>query len=352
MNSNDPQEIRAEMAQTRAAMSVTIDALQERLDPQRLKEEATAKARETANHLKEQATEKVREATIGKIEHMTGEVMDNVKESASEARYGIADTIRHNPIPAALIGIGLTAMFFNHKPDRNGNGYRPSNGYNGNAQRPRSLPIYGGMQAAPVRTGSYGGTPLGGTPLPETDQNVVDQTKSAVQQVGRQAQDKAGDLTGQVKDTVQNLGDQAQDTAGNLAGQVKGTVQQVGSQAQDMAGQVKDTVQQVGSQAQDQVEEFSGYVQDQAQSFSTDIQGQAERVVEVFNRNLRENPLSLGIVAIALGAAAAMIIPSTPQENQLFGEKRDQVLEKAQAAAHDALGQAAEQAQKAVSSAS
>jgi len=351
MTSNDPQEIRSEMAQTRAAMSETIDALQERLDPQRLKEEATAKIRETTNHLKEQATEKVREATIGKVEHMTGEVMDNVKESASEARYGIADTIRHNPIPAALIGIGLAAMFFNGSDRRTTNGYRPSNGHNGSAQPPRSLPIYGGMRAAPVRTDSYGGRPL-----PDTGPNVVEQTKSTVQQLGRQAQDTAGDLTGQVKETVQNLGDQAQDTAGNLADQVKGTVQQVGSQAQDtagnLAGQVKGTVQQVGGQAQDQVEEFSGYVQDHAQSFSTDIQGQAERLVEGFNRQLRENPLSLGIVAIALGAAAAMVIPSTPQEDQLFGETRDEMLQKAQAAAHDALGQAAEQAQKAVSSAS
>jgi len=347
-SSNDPEEIRAEMAQTRAAMSETIDALQERLDPQRLKEEATAKIRETTSHLKEEATEKVREATIGKVENMTGEVMDNVKETAYEARYGIVDTIRQNPIPAALIGIGLAAMLFNGS-ERNGRGYRPANGHNGNAQRPRSIPVYGGIEAAPVRTDSYRGTSM-----PDEPQSVADQTKSSVQQFGRQAQDKAEDLSGQVKGTVQQFGDQAQDKAGNLAGQVKGTVQQVGSQAQDkaedLAGQVKGTVQQVGSQAQDQAMELGNTVQEQVGQLSTGVQTQVDQLTGTFNRTLQENPLSLGIMAIALGAAAAMVIPSTPKENELFGETRDQMLQKAESAAHDVLDQAAEQAKKAVSS--
>jgi len=335
ISSNDPEEIRAEMAQTRAAMSETIDALQERLDPQRLKEEATTK---------------IREATIGKVENVTGEVMDNVKETAYEARYGIVDTLRQNPIPAALIGIGLAAMLFNKNgSDRDGRGYRPANGYNGNTQRPRSVPVYGGIEAAPVRTDSYRGTSM-----PDEGQNVAEQTKSTVQQFGRQAQDKAEDLSGQVKGTVQQFGDQAQDKAENLAGQVKGTVQQVGSQAQDkaenLAGQVKGTVQQVGSQAQDQALELRGTVQEQVGQLSTGVQTQVDQLTYTFNRTLQENPLSLGIVAIALGAAAAMIIPSTPKENELFGETRDQMLQKAESTAHDVLDQAAEQAKKAVSS--
>jgi hypothetical protein len=110
--SNDPVVIRAEMARTRAEMSVTINALRERFDPQRLEEEAATKVHDTATHLKKQAIERVREATIGKVEEKAREIRNNVKDTVFEARYGIADTIRHNPIPAALIGIGLAAMFF------------------------------------------------------------------------------------------------------------------------------------------------------------------------------------------------------------------------------------------------
>ena len=330
--SNDPVVIRAEMARTRAEMSATIEALQEQLDPQRLKEEATTKIRNTTTHLKEEAIERLREATIGKAEEKAGNIMNNVRDAADDTRYSIADTIRRNPIPAALIGVGLAALLFDGS-NRPGRGNRATGRYETDG-RPVSLPIYGGLQATPVRNGS-----LGGRADQDMAQNVADQTRAKVQQIGqeaqqlgRQAKDQVGNLTGQVKETVHQLGDQAQDQVGNLTGQVKGTVQQFGNQAQD------------------QVEEFSGNVQDQVEGLTADVSLQAQRLSGSFNRMLRENPLSLGVVAIALGAAAAMIAPQTPQEDQLFGEARDQVLHKAQAAAHGALDQVAEQAQQFASS--
>ena len=104
---NDPVEIRAEMARTRAEMSVTINALRERLE-----EEVTTTVHDTATLLKGYAVQRVREATIGKVEEKAREIRNHVKDTVIEARHGIPDTIRHNPIPAALIGIGLAALFF------------------------------------------------------------------------------------------------------------------------------------------------------------------------------------------------------------------------------------------------
>ena len=77
--SDDTAEIRAGIEQTRSEMSETIDAIQDRLNPQ---------------HIKEQVKEQVREATIGRAE----EVMRNAGDTLNEARYGLMETIRHNPI--------------------------------------------------------------------------------------------------------------------------------------------------------------------------------------------------------------------------------------------------------------
>jgi len=71
------ERTRAEIERTRADMSETVDAIQERLSPE---------------NLKEQAKDRVREATVGR---------------AQEAGSGIVETIRANPVPAALTGIGL-----------------------------------------------------------------------------------------------------------------------------------------------------------------------------------------------------------------------------------------------------
>src|SRR3712207_8109438 len=68
---------RAEIERTRADMSETVDAIQERLSPE---------------NLKEQAKDRVKEATVGR---------------AQEAGSGIMETIRANPLPAALTGIEI-----------------------------------------------------------------------------------------------------------------------------------------------------------------------------------------------------------------------------------------------------
>src|SRR3712207_5992093 len=71
------ERTRAEIERTRADMSETVDAIQERLSPE---------------NLKEQAKDRVKEATVGR---------------AQEAGSGIVETIRTNPLSAALTGIGL-----------------------------------------------------------------------------------------------------------------------------------------------------------------------------------------------------------------------------------------------------
>lgn len=121
---------RAQIEQTRSEMSETIDAIQDRLDPQRLAE---------------QAKDAVHEATIGKVEGAVSAAADKVQDLASTAGEKAGDTlgavtqrvqdaigtgdgpgmvstathggrslvdmIRQNPLPAALIGIGLGWLY-------------------------------------------------------------------------------------------------------------------------------------------------------------------------------------------------------------------------------------------------
>src|SRR5690348_9375713 len=85
--------IRSNIDQTRAEMSDTIEAIQERLSPQTLKEQMKDQVREQF----EEAKTVVRDATIGKAEEM----VRNAGDTVNEARYTVMETIRQNPIPAA-----------------------------------------------------------------------------------------------------------------------------------------------------------------------------------------------------------------------------------------------------------
>jgi ElaB/YqjD/DUF883 family membrane-anchored ribosome-binding protein len=291
-----PEDIRAQMVLTRAELSDTIDAIQERLDPE---------------NLKHQATENIRAATIGKVE----QAMNRVEDTVRETRYGLADTIRHNPIPAALVGVGLTWLFFNGSDRRDATsrsyGRYPTNGPSV-GMRP-----YGGLDTPNQPTPEGAASRVQGSA-----QNLVDQAGSQARRLGQQAQ-QAG---GQAVDQVENLGNQVQDTVQNLGSQAQDTVQHLGSQAIDQVGEIRDDVQ-------GQVQHLTYEVQQQTQWLSTN-----------FDRILRANPLSVGAVALALGAAVGLAAPDTAPEEKLLGGARERVQQKAQEAAHGAM----ENAQKIV----
>ena len=111
----DAEQIRAEIEDTRADMSQTINEIQERLSPE---------------HLMDQVKETVREATIGKVERVMetiGEVTEPAREAIGragstikEAGTSVGYSVWRNPIPLALIGVGVGMLFMR---SRRGNGY-------------------------------------------------------------------------------------------------------------------------------------------------------------------------------------------------------------------------------------
>jgi ElaB/YqjD/DUF883 family membrane-anchored ribosome-binding protein len=94
VSENDTDAIVEDIEQTRTEMSGTIDAIQERLSP---------------DHLKDQAKEMVRDATVGKAQDMVHTAGDTARDTGN----GILETIRQNPIPAALAGIGIGWLWKN-----------------------------------------------------------------------------------------------------------------------------------------------------------------------------------------------------------------------------------------------
>src|SRR5713101_4343171 len=85
----DLDTARAQFEQTRAEMGETIDAIKERLNPQKLMG---------------QAKESVREATIGRAQDAANAAVETAKDTGTT----VAGFIKENPIPAALTGLGIT----------------------------------------------------------------------------------------------------------------------------------------------------------------------------------------------------------------------------------------------------
>lgn len=66
----------------------------------------------------------------------------------------------------------------------------------------------------------------------------------------------------------------------------------------------------------------------------------SHRAESEFDRWMRENPLTVGAAAVALGAAVGLSAPRTETEDAWMGETRDALVERAQEAAQDTVSQA------------
>jgi gas vesicle protein len=270
------EQTRAQIEQTRSEMSTTIDAIQEKLSP---------------GNIAQQAKDTVKEATVGKAQEM----VSNAGSGAKGFGSGLVETVKANPVPAAIAGIGLGWLFMSGRKQNSGSDSYSSGypaGYN------------------PGRRGQY-----------------VDYGSS----YGTTNYSGSGQYGSQ--NTGTNFGSQAQNSVSSVASGVQDTASQVVSNVQDTASQVASNVQ------------------DQAGQLADTAQYGAQRAQTAFQQSLNSNPLGVGVVALALGAAIGLSIPESDKENQLFGDTRDTVVQQAQQTMQEKAQQVQTVAQQAVGAA-
>jgi ElaB/YqjD/DUF883 family membrane-anchored ribosome-binding protein len=254
-------------------MGSTIDAIEDRLSPSRLAQEA-----KTA----------VKDATVGQAQ----QVVSDISDSASDFGGSIVDTIRENPIPAALAGIGIGWLIMSMR----------NSGSSGSTQRDAQRYRYYGHNMYPTQRPYYGNQ----------------SSQSGMSGMVNSAQDAAG-----------SVADSAQNAAGQVAGTVQDTASQVGDTIGSAASSAADTMSQMGNQAQ--------YGFQQAES--------------EFQRWMRERPLAVTAGAFAVGMAVGLAIPETPIEDQWMGEYRQDLTQQAQQVVQEKAPKVEKVAQKTVNAA-
>lgn len=198
------EQLRAEIEDTRAEMSQTINEIQERLSPE---------------NVMEQVKDKVREATVGKVEKVMervgetiGEVTEPAREVLSQAGTAIKETGRsagnaiwRNPIPVALIGLGLGMLVMRRY--RGGNGYDYDyDDVSRTSSRVRRQPVTGGQSQYRTGQSDYR---LGQTEYRGQSQYATTGTLNQVKHT-------ASDLAHRSTDALNNLSTRAKDTASSI----------------------------------------------------------------------------------------------------------------------------------------
>jgi hypothetical protein len=233
-DNKDSAEIQRDIDHTRAEMSETLEALRGRLSPGELFEQAISYVK---------------------------------AGGASEFTSNLGDTIKDNPVPTALIGIGLAWLMM---------------GGSGRTTSPS--------------TSSWSGTSGVG---------------SRVSGAAGSASARAGSMMPGAREGA----GRAREGAGDMAHEAR---QRVGELAQGARQQVGETADQVHSQ----------------------VSHQSERVQASFSYLRQEQPLVLGALGFALGAALGAGLPPTGREDALMGEMRDEYVHKAREMGEEQLDKA------------
>ena len=228
-------EIRAELDETREEMGDTLTQLGDRLDP---------------GNLMDQAKENVREATIGRVEETATRMSDMVME-----------TIKRNPVPAAIAGAGLAMLWMNRSggsSQKFNDGTRYTGGYRNGYQQEQGSGLTDTARDAASRVGE-----------------AVGGVGETVGSVGQDAGQAAGEMIGRAGETAQQVGwrlerfMQASPLAMGAiaagAGAVVGALVPSTPVEQDMLG---DASQQVGERIRDTV----GDVAEKAQSSLDEVE--------------------------------------------------------------------------------
>lgn len=296
--------IKADIERTRHEMGHKIDEIQDRFRPE---------------HLKDQAQEVVRSA----VQDGTDAVVSYVRGHSAELSGTLMDTIKRNPVPAAMIGLGLGWILydsFTNRSSREDYSWERSYGYSDyeSGRAPAYSGEYGGRYGAQY-SGEYAagqvGVPYGGYRGSE----YGGQSPYGSEAWREQEREGTG-ITAQMRDKM-----------GEAREKIGETTHQVTDQLRDATGRMRE----MGSQVSHQVSDLTGQARHQVGDLTEQTRRQMERVGSQAHDLIEENPLTVGLVALGVGVALGLALPGTRRENQMMGEWRDQAVERARQTADD-----------------
>ncbi|MBC8139584.1 MAG: DUF3618 domain-containing protein [Fibrella sp.] len=365
---------KANIEHTRAEMSETINAIKEQLSPKRLvedaKEAASEAVAEKVTEVKDAVMDKVSDIAHGasdiahnvvasvtgaahslgeKVSELTGNAKDKIhdlthsgkSESDSSypayASYGaqsrsigaqskqvgdvLMDTIKENPIPAALVGVGLGWLLVDAIIKQQKQSTHPLT--TGTAYNGHTSDTYGDSGYGVARGASYGAyTTDAGTNNYATAPNTTG-VKSAIDQAGQK-----------LSETGEKIGDAVDGAKAKIGDTVESAKAKIGDTAHDLQAKASDLAHTV----QDKAGDATALVTTKATELGHAVQSNARKATYAAQDFVTDNPLAAGAIALLVGTVIGLALPATEPENKLMGTYRDQLADQAGQQAQDLLG--------------
>jgi len=294
-NTSDPGRIERDLDQTRVRLDTHLAELQERLSPGQVVDDLLSYFRGTGG---------------------------------DDFTRNLVESVRANPLPAAVTGIGLAWLMASNPRRQAG-----SSGSGGLTAMP---PASGSRVRVSGDPGASSGYDLLTTRVRGAEEGVVrrpDEAEHAYQDRLNEARGQAMGLARQAQETAESFAQRVQAalaSAASAASQAGASMTQAVTQgahdlrdrAGDVLGQASGAAQQVGQQAGNRVSKGS-----QA----------AQRLGGNLVSALTDSPVLLGVIGLAAGALLGALVPQSDQEEAALGDLAGRARGAARDLAQDAL---------------
>lgn len=250
-----PDEIERDIRHTRDEVSSTLDAIQSKLTPGQMMDQAL-----------------------------------NYMRSSLPADFGrnLNESVRNNPIPVALVGIGLAWMMMS--------GRRGSIGTSTDASMHDSM--YGSMHDS---------------------------------------------MSGSMSSSTSSMHGGGSSSSGMMQG-MRDSAQHMADRTREMTGSARDRLSSTAAGARESIASTAAGARDRMTDIAHRSRDQMSRARAGMSQVIDEQPVVVGALGVALGAMLGAALPSTRQEDQLMGEMRDDLMARAGSMARDYADRAAGQA--------
>ena len=292
----------------------------------------------------------------GNVGRGLSDVTGTVGEALSDT--GIIQTVRRNPLPFALIGLGLGVLAMQSRR-RSSTGYSASYrshnkgedyGNRDNDRDNRSSAVSSTLRSASrtvkgAASSAYEGVSNAGGALSNAD--VVGTVRRnplpfalmglSIGMLAMQNRRSSSSTPSYSYDyEAGNYTEGEYDASGGRRGG-RSTLKSAGKSVGNVANTAYSGVSGAANSAYQGLTSVAGSAYEGVGTVGTQAKQVAGKAQDQYEYYIEENPLAVGAVALALGAAVGFMIPATQTESQLMGEYRDNLMQKAGDAARGAL---------------
>ncbi|REC94727.1 DUF3618 domain-containing protein [Kushneria indalinina] len=279
-DTRSPEEIEADINKTRSHLDDTLSDFQERFSS----------------------------------DHMMHSAMEYVKsDSAKDYFSNLGRSVRDNPMPAALIGVGIGWLIYSSNSSGSGRGDVPTRFNDKRQKRAR----HAAAETEP-QTHEYDelyDEPLFDEPL-YSEGASIDQHRQ-----GQSSSGSDGGLRQRASDALHGAGDRARSIKGGA-----------GERAHNMKSGAGDRMQRMKQGSSDRLHDASSRARDTG-SWLSDL--------------AHDNPVATGALGLAAGALLGSLLPASRAEQRAMGDTRDQLVDRASEMGSEQMDRASEKAQEA-----